>query len=206
MDSRIKQRVVGGSVLLILAALLLWLLTQNPDAPEPVLDMSMPESPDVEYQLPQSAVSQQTIDDGLRRIEDDREEVVSAVAEPEREAEPPAVREPIPQESAASEPAIEKVEADRSAADDDLQGLAGFAVQVASLSSADSADVLIKDLRNARYRVFVEPHTDEQTGRTFYRVLLGPELRREDAEALLQKVVNDPSLSISSGLIRRFVP
>lgn len=211
MDSRIKERLVGGTVLLILAGLLLWLLTQNPDAPEPVLDMTMPPAPDVERRAPEPVVSEQAVNQGLQRIEADRQEIVSAVTEsepepgPEPESEPPTP--PVDAPSGAETAAQTDAAAEQSATDqDDLQGLAGFAVQVASLSALDSAEALKEQLQQVGYRVFVEHHTDDNTSRTFYRVLLGPELRREDAEALLAQVVAEDSVNISSGLIRRFVP
>ena len=70
----------------------------------------------------------------------------------------------------------------------------GWAVQVAALSSGDAAAKLAADLKAKGYSAFVLEHRAD--GRVFYRVRVGPESKRERADAL---AAFRESLSKSSG-------
>lgn len=73
-----------------------------------------------------------------------------------------------------------------SAQQPDRVGLAAWIVQLGSFSSLENANALNQSLRQAGYASFVEPL--EQGGSKKYRVRVGPELLRSDAQALRDRL------------------
>ena len=64
--------------------------------------------------------------------------------------------------------------------------VSAWVIQVGSFGSQENAEDLNKDLRKAGFRSFIEPL--RKNGKTTYRVRIGPELKRSDAEATRDKV------------------
>jgi DedD protein len=62
----------------------------------------------------------------------------------------------------------------------------GWAVQVGAFGSAAAAQRLVKDLEGAGYRVFLSPVT--RSGKTLYRVRVGPAAGRDDANRLAERL------------------
>jgi DedD protein len=65
-------------------------------------------------------------------------------------------------------------------------GLSAFVVQLGSFSSEKNAQELNQKLKKAGFRSFVEPLKQNNT--TSYRVRVGPELKRSDAQAIRDKL------------------
>ena len=61
-------------------------------------------------------------------------------------------------------------------------GVTAWVVQLGSFSSEENAEALNQKLRKAGFKAFVEP-LKQNTG-TVYRVRIGPELKRSDADAI----------------------
>ena len=59
-------------------------------------------------------------------------------------------------------------------------------IQVASFSSRDNAENLTQKLRDEKFDAFVEPA--QVKGKRVYRVRVGPEIDRRQADATLQQV------------------
>ncbi len=76
---------------------------------------------------------------------------------------------------------------------------AAWVVQVASLSAKDKADVLVKKLRQKNYRAVAH-----QQG-AVWKVMVGPELRRDVAESIKSRLAADPELKLS-GFIQAYKP
>lgn len=74
-----------------------------------------------------------------------------------------------------------------------------WVVQVASLSAREKADELVTRLRGKGYRATVV----HQTG--MWKVLVGPELRKEVAESVKQRLAADPELKLS-GWVQAWKP
>lgn len=74
-----------------------------------------------------------------------------------------------------------------------------WVVQVASLSARDKADELVVRLRRKGYRAAVM----HQSG--MWKVLVGPELRKEVAESIKQRLAADPELHLS-GWVQAWKP
>ncbi len=75
-----------------------------------------------------------------------------------------------------------------------------FAVQLGSFSDKMNAESLMKKLQAQGFTAYI--HTTKTATGTWVRVLVGPELRRADAQALqskLQKVTNLPGMVVKAG-------
>jgi len=65
-------------------------------------------------------------------------------------------------------------------------GLSAWIVQIGSFTEEDNAQSLNKKLRTAGYPSFVEPL--KRDGKISYRVRVGPEIKRSEADMLLKKL------------------
>jgi DedD protein len=62
----------------------------------------------------------------------------------------------------------------------------GWAVQVGAFGSAATAQRLVKDLQGAGYQAYVSPVN--RSGKTLHRVRVGPEIERDDANRLAERL------------------
>ncbi|MGB1408262.1 SPOR domain-containing protein [Alloalcanivorax venustensis] len=192
MHLRTRQRVIGLLLLLLLAAILAPLVLRTPEQVRLALDMSIPEAPRISEPEIAPVVSEEEQAATDRQIDEEQQQV--AAAEPEPRAAPPVVEE---EPSADEEPS----EAPQPAAQDAPQP--GFTVQVASFSDVANAQALVARLRDAGYSAY---HREvRQDGNTWQRVFVGPEIKRERAEALRQRLADDKAFALE-GLVRSFVP
>ena len=78
-------------------------------------------------------------------------------------------------------------------------GATAWVVQLGSFSSQDNATALNQKLRKAGYPAFVEP-LKRQTGMA-YRVRVGPELLRSDAQKMKEKLTREMQIE---GMVIRY--
>lgn len=198
MHLRTRQRVIGLLLLLLLAAILAPLVLRTPEQVRLALDMSIPEAPRISEPEIAPVVSEEEQAATDRQIDEEQQQV--AAVEPEPRVAPPVVEE---EPSANGEPSAdeEPSEAPQPAAQDAPQP--GFTVQVASFSDVANAQALVARLREAGYSAY---HREvRQDGNTWQRVFVGPEIKRERAEALRQRLADDKAFALE-GLVRSFVP
>lgn len=187
MDQTLKNRLVGVGVLLVLAAIVLPLVfdganqdalladTRLPPPPavpeaEALLTAPAPELPQAEAELAREHVP----------AEPEAPAPLPPVAVAPGTAPAPAVAAPPAAAPAAPAPAA------TTAADPRLAGLAeAWDVQLAAVSAPEGAERLRGKLVAAGYKARVV-----KVG-ALYKVLAGPELRREDAEKLRAKLAAD---------------
>jgi len=174
MDSRLKERLIGAAVLVVLGVLLIPWVLDGPD--------SAGESADSDLSLPTAAetvpVRTQTIDLKGRRYAPEPDDVGAAPRPPP--AEPP--REPLVLSEAptparpAAQPAPE-VPARAAAA----TGEPRWMIQLGSFSEQDNAHRLAD--RVSTYGYQAEVSAFRAGGRTMHRVRVGPADSRNEAEA-----------------------
>lgn len=194
MHLRTRQRVIGLLLLLLLAAILAPLVLRTPEQVRLALDMSIPEAPRISEPDIAPVVSEEEQAATDRQIDEEQQQV--AAAEPEPQVAPPVVEE---EPSADEEPSAE--DEPQPATQDAPQP--GFTVQVASFSDVANAQALVARLREAGYSAY---HREvRQDGNTWQRVFVGPEIKRERAEALRQRLADDKAFALE-GLVRSFVP
>jgi len=198
---RTRQRVIGLLLLLLLAAILAPLVLRSPEQVRLALDMSIPEAPRISEPDIAPVVSEEEQAATDRQIDEEQQQVATAEPAPQAvEEEPLAEQEPSAQQgpSAQQEPPAATPEP---APQDAPQP--GFTVQVASFSDVANAQALVARLREAGYSAY---HREvQQDGNTWQRVFVGPEIQRERAEALRQRLADDKAFALE-GLVRSFVP
>ena len=187
MDEQLKRRLVGATVLVALAIIFLPMLLEHEPANLKPLPMEpIPEEPPRQF------------DEKL--LKEAAQEAASGPAQ-KPEAPPPAARTPSAGETVAKpsgqlvaeKPAPAKP-ASKPPARKENVGKKGspsaWAVQVASLSSLENARKLVKKLRQAGLDT-MDPKPVKVKGKRYYRVLVGPEVKKKNAErhqALIQKL------------------
>ena len=174
MDIPLRQRLVGALVLVALAAILLPIILdgagrRDQEADSPVIPPEPPFTHAIELPAVESSSS------GPASIHE---------APARREAVAVPLLEPLPKAPVAS-PESPDTSIPRPAA-------LAWVVQIGSFSEAANAVAESERLRAAGYSSFVEPYTVE--GRDFFRVKIGPESRRQDAEALAARLAEQEKI------------
>ncbi|KAA3626066.1 MAG: hypothetical protein DWQ09_17705 [Proteobacteria bacterium] len=173
MDDRIRQRLVGATVLVALGVIFLPMLFDTPNRGWLGEDRPLIPAP-------------------LQELQN--------LAESARMAAPPVVTEPEQSDRSSSTNQPERSEVrDPPARVADLPApsrspralspdpqLATWAVQVGSFSSEENATRLRDKLRKLGFRAYTEEH--EEDGKQATRVRVGPELDEERAKKLLEKL------------------
>ena len=210
MDNQIRQRLVGALILLALAIIFWPIIFVGPGSDVSPLDVQVPERPPVDLRsLPEpddlglrpvreaqtTRVDEPEINDqsdGDTRDESAREEAIDAAllaAPPALPARADSIKLPSLDEARDT---LEKPELD-------ADGLPiAFALQVATMSKQDGAELLRDELVEAGYKGYLS--RVRKGDRTLYRVMVGPKFRREELVAV--KTVIDKAWSVDSIIIR----
>lgn len=199
MDQNLKNRLVGIGVLLLVAAVILPLLLDGANRDALQADTRLPPPPEV----PAADALLQAPAPELPMAEAElAREHVPAEPEPAPVIPPVAVAPtPTPAPAAAPAPARAPV-AETPAADPRLTGLAeAWDVQLAALSSAEGAERLRAKVAAAGYKVRVI-----RAG-SLLKVVVGPELRRADAEKLRDRLAADARIGKpADARLVRYIP
>ena len=194
MNQQLKQRIIGAIVLISLAIIFIpALLDGSHKNVSPLKERHTPQKPNFyfeEIKLPAS------VDAGKSpsRIIDSDEDLLSKNRK-ENSKKSGAKK----MTTVASKPVKDVAKVVKS----DANNRAPFAwtVQVASLTNSKRALKLRDRLKQQDFSAFVEEITKE--GKKFYRVRVGPELKRKEAEALQQNIKKKMKLD---GKVMRYRP
>jgi len=194
MEQGLKERLTGAAVIVILAVIFIPMLLDDTEDEEvlitetniPPKPENMPLAPSVDERIitPASDFSSRIIPvqeepaGEPESIVQETEETVPPVEKLETTAPQPATT--TGQQSAT---AVSKSEEPATSV-----GLSVYVVQLGSFSSEKNAQELNQKLKKAGFRSFVEPLKQNNT--TSYRVRVGPELKRSDAQATRDKLKN----------------
>lgn len=201
MDEGAKQRLVGAAVLVALAVIFLPMLFEKRSGQTGSdLSVAVPATPAVDTSLPDEAEAAIALpppenfgwDDpepslpGTVPVPDSAQAALTPAAPPVRvidpapgiatSSPPPRVAPTAPATSVAPGAGKKTVPA----------GLEAWVVQVASVRSADSARKLRDDLRRGGFAAFIEEAV--VNGATTYRVRVGPEVEKSDAQVSAQQL------------------
>ncbi len=201
MNIQLKQRLVGAVVLVSLAVIIIpMLLPGEGGYTRPQQGSAIPSEPDYRFApLPASPPAPPVAQapplpmETLPEPEMEKPEVAPAV----KKTVPKATEKTDIQPDLPIDAATPKARAVDKA--DDGQATA-WVVQVGSFSSAKNAHALRDKLRKLGHATFVEAVKDK-AGKSVYRVRVGPEVRRELAEKLQQRLVRDAKLE---GIVLRY--
>jgi len=185
--NRIKQRIVGGVVLIALGAIVIPFVLDMHHEREWWGTGNIPKKPDsgfVTRVLPLedwSKQAQSELKDGAAQLNANAPEAKGEGPAPSPASTPPPIPDTTPPPSAApSHPAVTPPAAAAAL------GAEGWVVQVASFSNGKNAEELREKLRKEGYRAFVD-HI-KQGSQTIYRVRIGPDPQRAAAETIRDHV------------------
>lgn len=224
MERRLKERLVGAAVLAILAVIFIpMVLDDTEHPPTAITTTNIPPRPEGEFTSrivpipaggtareqgsrqttpaaappPGPAQTQTATESGMPAVE--------APATPDPRPEP-GPQTDTPATAAAPEQASKKAAAappakaaDKTAGkppaaapEKDKVGLTAWVVQLGSFSSEENARSLNDRLRKSGYAAFVEPLM--QDGERVFRVRVGPELKRSEAQNLRERILAETKL------------
>lgn len=197
MDERLKQRLVGAAVLVLLAVIFVPMVLDRPSDTEVRIEHpQLPPGPDADFSSrivpltePKTPLLQATprsraapLIDPPKPAEpaEPEKSVAAAASMPAVEAKPA----PAPESPSQPEPVAKasKVE----------QAPSAWAIQLGSFSSAKNAVALREKLTKLGYVAFIE--TAEVQGKEITRVFVGPELAKERAGELVKKLQAETKL------------
>ena len=180
MDQKLKERITGTTVLVLLAVVLIPLVLDDSRVVETgITTTNIPEKPDEEFTTRLVPIPEQ--DDVVPVEEEADDGPVQAAA---------GNTDPAGTETAAEPEPV----ADTAGAEVETAGLTGWVVQVGSFSRKN-ADSLNEKLRAAGYPSYVvdEPVTAKD-GSLLYRVRIGPEVLRSEALKLKAELKKEMDL------------
>lgn len=209
MDRGLKERLVGAAVLVLLAVIFIPMLLDDAPSPyEPITGTNIPPRPveDEEFSsrivpMDPRPLPQPEPIEPLAAIDPVEE---SLPVEPEIPVVPDPEEEPVV-ETEPEEPAVAEPEPPPAPAEDipppttDTAAVSAWVIQLGSFSKRENAEGLEKKLREAGYAAFVEPL--EQAGAMSYRVRVGPEITRSEADKLRDQINKRFELS---GIVVRY--
>lgn len=186
MDRALKERIIGATVLVVFAVLVVPVFLDGPPKSDEVVSERVP--------LPGQAADGETRTVVLER---DRDEPVPAAASvaapetgreqqsaPESSPEPEARPAPEPQPEAAKPAAKQPASQPAAAANDSPTGM--WAVQLGSFGSQENAERLAADLRKQGFAAFLSQLSTDAG--QLHRVRIGPQKDRESAEAMAARL------------------
>lgn len=188
MDRQLQQRVVGAAVLVALGVVFIPIFLDDGTLPPPLPDaVNIPPEPVRDFEsrvVPLDETRVEAIEAGLDA------ELVPPPVEPADEAAPdgaqraappfePQAPAPVDPQPADAPPAPDAAAAP---AADSATGAVAWTVQLGSFSNDANAKRLIEKLRAADYPAYLERQVEADG--TAFKVRVGPEIKREDAEAL----------------------
>lgn len=188
MERRLKERLIGAAVLVMLAVIFIpMVLDDSSQTESAITETNIPAKADDAY-FTSRIVPLKEATEKVIAVETEVAEVITPGQntpgkEPTQQKQ--IQQAPVVEQVAGSEPTqlISKTATLRKT---DGVGLTAWVVQLGSFSSEANANALNEKLRKAGYTAFVEP-LKQQSG-MIYRVRVGPELLRSNALTLQERL------------------
>lgn len=213
MQQRLKERLVGAAVVVITAVIFIPMILTGPIDSGVITKTNIPERPIENFSSkliplteslnpPSTERYQEDIVDDGSDIRNSAEEETAAVPintisgiksedHFSKLKEATTLSELITEKATSPQTTKKVVPSPRSIKNRQV-GLTAWVIQLGSFSSKVNAEKLNLDLRKSGFPAFVEPLT--RNNKTTYRVRVGPELLRLDAERLLKKMKTEMKL------------
>ena len=169
LDSALKQRLIGATVLVSLAVIFIPMLLDGTDPTENlIMTSNIPDKPDVKFK---SRIVP------LEIPQDNAQTSANAPQSVANVEKPPVLQQPV----------VPKIPVPRADADKAVKsGVSAWVVQLGSFSEEKNANLLQKRLRDKGFAAFVEPLTNGD--QISFRVRVGPELDEKLANELAAKI------------------
>ncbi len=197
MERRLKERLTGAAVLITLAIIFIpMILDDTVHQDSRITETNIPPKPEpgqrsriIPLEEPPLVVKTADAGDKADAQTSTPDEVGTDLRSVEKTDEKNGLVSEKPVTAAvtdgAEEPEVDSAGPARAA---DTRGISAWVIQLGSFSSRDNADSLVRQLRAEGYPAYVE-ETGVAAG-IRYRVRVGPELLRPDADKLLETLNN----------------
>jgi DedD protein len=186
MDRALKERIIGATVLVVFAVLIVPVFLDGPPQSDEVVSERVP--------LPGQAADGETRTVVLERDRDEPVPATASVAAPDTGGEQAAAKEstpepepepaPEPQPQAAKPEAAKPAVQQPAAATESPTGM--WAVQLGSFGNQQNAERLAADLRKQGFAAFLSQLSTDSG--QLHRVRIGPQKDRESAEAMAARL------------------
>lgn len=187
MEQKLKERLVGAAVLVAIAVIFIpIILTDSPET-ESISGSNIPEKPETNF------------NSRIIPVIENVDKSLSNTTEP-MNIEPMNIESEKVQEKNKQDIVVEKIVSDnekisskKEAVQNEVKndvkvdvGLSAWIVQLGSFIDEGNAESLNEKLRKEGYPAFVEPL--KKNGKMSYRVRVGPEIKRSEADLLLKRL------------------
>ena len=193
MHQRLKERLVGAAVLIFIAVVFIPMFLTGPIDAESITETNIPERTTEKFNsrlIPfNNSVTPDTPTNADAEVVEEQPKI--DVSKDDPIVNPNVESSSIPGSISEAEGSSNKSKPNKTVKDKQV-GLTAWVVQLGSFSSKVNADKLNLTLRKSGFPAFVEPL--EQNNEVAYRVRVGPELLRADADALLKKIKENTKL------------
>jgi DedD protein len=222
MERRLKERLIGAAVLVMLAVIFIPMILSDSNRTETAITKTnIPQRPEGEAPSHIAPLQESDLksagEEGAAPAQAQEQtpapapEAKPAPApkpSPAPEAKPAPAPKPSPAPEAKTTPPPAPASPAKTApeskpaatASGQRRELTAWVVQVGSFSGHDNANRLLKKLQGSGYAAFIE-HV-KQDSETVYRVRVGPEVRRSSAESLKEKLAKE--LKIKGMLVLQY--
>jgi DedD protein len=188
VERRLKERLTGAAVLVMIAVIFIPMILDNSNGTNSKINQTnIPPKPETNYrsriipvdETPNLTPSTQTdvTPPPVQAESMSDDDVTESPASPQIQAQTPA-----PQESTA----VIDTPPDSASGAIGSRGLTAWVVQLGSFSNQDNAQGLIRRLQSGGYPAYIEELAGDSG--TIFRVRVGPELSRSDAELTLKEL------------------
>ncbi len=182
MEQKLKERLVGAAVLVAIAVIFIPIILNDSQETESISGSNIPEKPETNFNSRIIPV-----------IENDEKALLNTIESESigSEENQNKIEQDIIAEKVVSDnnKIADDISAKKEAIEDEVKvdvGLSAWIVQLGSFTEEDNAQSLNEKLRKAGYPAFVEPL--KKNGKISYRVRVGPEIRRSEADLLLKNL------------------
>lgn len=182
MEQKLKERLVGAAVLVAIAVIFIPIILNDSPEIESISGSNIPEKPETTFNSRIIPV-----------IENDKKALLNTVEsesigseEIQNKNDQDIVAEKVVSDH---DKIADDISANKEAIEDEVKidvGLSAWIVQLGSFTEEGNAQSLNEKLRMAGYPAFVEPL--KKNGKINYRVRVGPEIRRSEADLLLKNL------------------
>ena len=192
MEQKLKERLVGAAVLVAIAVIFIPIILNDSQETESISGSNIPEKPETNFNsriIPVLGDDEKallnTIESKNIGSEDDQNKSDRNIVVEKVLSDNDKIADKIP----TGKEAIKNEVKDE--VKDDV-GLSAWIVQLGSFTDEDNAQSLNEKIRKAGYPAFVEPL--KKNGKINYRVRVGPEIRRSEADLLLKNLKDKMNL------------
>ncbi len=207
LDRRLKERLVGAIVLVLLAVIFIPMFLQGEhDGEGGITETNIPARSEAEFNSTLVPIPEFTEPVEVPKREEPVSESVLALPPPEAvDAAKVVDTTPVEKPAAVVEPAVAPVEQPKKSTPGQPaenparnlpqvdKGVTAWVIQVGSFANRENAEKLNKKLRDSDYRSFVQP-VENEDGAKVYKVRVGPEILRSSARKLKASLAEKMSL------------